>query len=128
MNIQANINKAISLASLLTREVKSKQSKDDKSSKVKTETKANEPIKEDLIETPASPEDIATEIYEAEKQENEIRSMVDAMHQADKSATDAALAEQERIRRSRDFARTITEGISGLSFNPNEYIPPKKGE
>lgn len=37
-------------------------------------------------------------------------------------------ARNEEIQRSREFAKMITEGVPNLSFNPDEYIPPKKGD
>lgn len=81
-----------------------------------------------VTEVEAEPEEIAKEIYESEKAENEIRSMVDAMHRADKSAMEASEVEAERLKRSREFAKKITEGVSGLSFDPNYYTPSKRGD
>ena len=107
-------------------EIKKKQFELNPSAESFNAYKSTRPTK--VAEAEASPEEIASEIYESEKSKQEIRSMVDAMHAADRAAIDASKAETERLKRSRDFAKKITEGVPNLSFDPNEYMSPKRKE
>ena len=107
-------------------EIKKKQFELNPSAESFAAYKSTMPTK--VTEAEADPEEIASEIYESEKAEHEIRSMVDAMHAADKAAIEASKVETERLKRSRDFAKKITEGVPNLSFDPSEYTPPKRKE
>ena len=43
------------------------------------------------------------------------------------AAAEARVAERRaEVEKSRSFAKMITEGVSGLSFNPDEYEPPER--
>lgn len=105
--------------------VKKRQFELDPSAKTYAEYKSTVPTT--VLEAPADEEEIIQERYETASREQAINDRVNAMLQADRSAADAINAEKARILRSRDFARMITEGVPNLSFNPDEYIPPKKG-
>lgn len=74
--------------------------------------------------TEATPEEIAQERYESEQKESEVNQYM----QADKKASEAVEKRNAEIKKSREFAKMITEGVSNLSFNPNEYVPPERKE
>lgn len=105
--------------------VKKRQFELEPSAKTYADYKGTQTIK--VAEIPADEEEIIQERYEAASSEQAINDRVNAMLEADRSAANAITAERARILRSRDFARMITEGVPNLSFNPDEYNPPKKG-
>lgn len=67
------------------------------------------------------------EIAASERKLDEIIESSRVKREAAKAESDAALASRkEEVDKSRAFAKMITEGVSGLSFDPDTYEPPER--
>lgn len=81
-----------------------------------------------VSETAADPDEIAKERYENEQKQQEVDQELQRLKNADKSASAAVEKRNTEIKKSREFAKMITEGVPNLSFNPSEYVPPERKE
>ena len=67
------------------------------------------------------------EIKASERKIGEMIEAGKAKREAAKVESDAALASRkEEVDKSRAFAKMITDGVSGLSFDPDTYEPPER--